>query len=218
MGRLIIITATILVAISTTAYPENVKMWRGADGVAHFGDAPPAGKTTEKIDVTPQNRTGVYGKHNQILNNRQRELEQMRQRYYAGNPDPHSQGIEYQEPEPSGLTYDDERELRNLEVQRNQIRDRMRNKRLSVGDAIVYEEELRGVNAQMREIHDRSRQPEERRSLEYDEEVRLRRLQLEKNQLRDRMKSRRLSVGDGIVLEQEMRSINQQIMDIERSR
>jgi hypothetical protein len=188
------------------ASADSVKMWRDADGNAHFGDHTPVGASSIIVDTTPENRTGVYGKANQIESNRQRALDQFSERSRLRRTTTR---------EPAGLDYDDRLRIRQLETERNQIRDRMKNKRLSVGDAIVYEEDLQGVNQQIRDIQRKARQPARPGAdLDYDDRLRLRQLETQKRQVRDRMKNHRLSVADGIVLEQEIDGINREIREI----
>lgn len=209
---MLMILFSIFMLISLPTHADGVKMWRDADGNVHFGDYTPAGMSSESVDVTPQNETGVYGRANQIEADRRAELEEFlaRNRKYRT----------IKTNNPAGLDYDDEVRLRQLELQRKEVMDRMRFNRPSVGDAIVYEEELKGINQQIRDIHERSREPVRRdnASLDYDDELRLRQLELQKKQVNDRMKNRRLSVAEGIVLEQEIEDINRQILDIERRR
>lgn len=199
----------IMALISFSASADSIKMWRDADGKLHFGDVPPPGAGSRDVVVSPENRTGVYGKENQLLRGTEGDLEAFRTRSYSSRTTT---------PESAGLDYEDEHRLRHLELQKKDVQDRMKNNRISVGDAIVYDEEIRGINRQIQSIHRKANRPQQTTGLDYEDERRLRQLELQKKDINDRMKNRRLTVGEGIVLDDEMEGINRQIQDIEDRR
>lgn len=141
MKRLII--TAVLLAISIPASAERVRMWRDADGRVQFGDAPPSWSRARTVVTTPENRMGTYGSSSSSVVD---EAERVREKWRNRQDAP---AVQY------GLTYDEERRIRELELEKKEVRRSMKNRRISVGEGIVREQEIRGINRQILEIERR---------------------------------------------------------------
>lgn len=200
MQKLILIALICFISLPVSA--EKIRMWRDADGKLHFGDAPPSWSGSRRIVTTPQNDMGTYGGNDVV-----RQADQVRQKWRARRAGPTVQ---------EGLTYDEQRRKRELEMEKRAIRDRMKNKNPSLGDSWADSEELSGVNRQLRDLERKRRSKRYNvEELSYEDKREIRELEMEKNELRDSRKNKRQTIGEGFRYGDEMYDINQRLRDIE---
>jgi hypothetical protein len=200
MQKLILVVLICLISLPVSA--EKIRMWRDANGKLHFGDAPPSWSGSKGVAVTPQNNMGTYG-GGDVVEQADRVREQWRERRSAPTVQ-------------EGLTYEERVRQRTLEMEKREIRDRMKNKNPSFGDSWADSEELRGVNRQLRDLERRrtaTRYDVEGNS--HEDQRELRKLEMEKREIRESRKNKRLSIGEGFRYDDEMYDINQRIRDIE---